>query len=205
MVTVVLAMPIERREAVVFGEDVLGHLLQHRRPTRCPRHESCFASGTCKHPDGRLSFALTNPVSPETTHPTPGVRPNMNANRPLVMSVLVVAISALGPREANAQQKGPVPDGTYTLSKISSGSLIQLGTLEIKNSTYRFGSEGKFESFTINDKGTITWSKGLSFLPDGWTHVRSEYMGKTKEGKPLIHIYYKSARGAQDLIDALKE
>ena len=109
------------------------------------------------------------------------------------------------PSALTAAEKGPIPDGVYTLMKISGGNLINLGTLEIRQQTYRIDDEKEFVPFTIDAKGAITWSKGLSFLPDGWKHESSSYAGPDKQGRPLIKIHYRSARGTLDLIDALKE
>jgi hypothetical protein len=106
---------------------------------------------------------------------------------------------------SEAAEKGPVPDGVYTLMKTSVGSLINLGELEIRESTYRDEEEGKFKDFKISDEGEIRWSKPLAFLPDGWKHVRSEFAGKDEAGRPMLKIYYKSARGASEVIDGIKE
>ncbi len=104
-----------------------------------------------------------------------------------------------------AAEKGPIPDGVYTLMKISSGSLIGLGEIEFRKLTYRDEEKGKFKEYKIDDKGEITWSKPLAFLPDDWHHVRSEFAGKDSQGRPMIRIYYKSARGTADVIDGIKE
>lgn len=116
----------------------------------------------------------------------------------------IVATFLAGPSVARAE-KGPVPEGVYTLMKISGGSLINLGTLEIRQKTYRVGDAGAFQPFTIDEKGGITWSKGLDFLPDGWKHESSEFAGNDSQGRPLIKIRYRSARGTPDLIDAVRE
>jgi len=89
--------------------------------------------------------------------------------------------------------------------KISGDTLINLGELEIRKSTYRDEQQGKFKDFKINDKGEIIWSKPLAFLPDGWKHVRSEFAGKDERGRPMLKIYYESARGTSDVIDGIKE
>jgi hypothetical protein len=109
------------------------------------------------------------------------------------------------PSQTEAAEKGPVPDGVYTLMKISVGSLINLGEIEIRKSTYRDEEEGEFKDFKISDKGEISWSKPLAFLPDGWKHVRSEFAGKDEGGRPMLKIYYQSARGASEVIDGIKE
>lgn len=118
--------------------------------------------------------------------------------------VFLIALSNW-PSRTQAAEKGPVPDGVYTLMKISVGSLINLGEIEIRKSTYRDEEEGEFKDFKISDEGEIRWSKPLAFLPDGWKHVRSEFAGKDKSGRPMLKIYYKSARGASDVIDGIKE
>lgn len=126
-------------------------------------------------------------------------------NLSVVLScAVVIALLNCSPR-LEAAEKGPVPDGVYTLMKISVGSLINLGEIEIRKSTYRDEEEGKFKDFKISEQGEIRWSKPLAFLPDGWKHVRSEFAGKDKEGRPMLRIYYESARGTSDVIDGIKE
>lgn len=105
---------------------------------------------------------------------------------------------------ASGQDKKSIPEGNYSLAKISGGSLINLGTLEIRKNTYRTDEKGKFAPFTVDAKGTITWSAGLTFLPDGWKHDYST-ITFDKQGKPLIRIHYLSARGTKDIIDGTKE
>jgi len=122
-----------------------------------------------------------------------------------VLSCAVVTALFNCPSRSDAAEKGPVPDGRYTLMKISVGSLINLGEIEIRKSTYRDEEEGKFKDFKISDEGEISWSKPLAFLPDGWKHVRSEFAGKDKMGRPMLRIYYESARGAAEVIDGIKE
>ena len=124
---------------------------------------------------------------------------------PFVLSCVVFAMFIGCASRSEAAEKGPVPDGRYTLMKISGDSLINLGELEIRKSTYRDEKEGKFKDFKINDKGEISWSKPLAFLPDGWKHVRSEFAGKDEQGRPMLRIYYQSARGTSDVIDGIKE
>jgi len=122
-----------------------------------------------------------------------------------VLSFAVVTALFLCPSRSNAAEKGPVPDGVYTLMKISVGSLINLGEIEIRKSTYRDEEQGEFKEFKISDKGEISWSKPLAFLPDNWKHVRSEFAGKDENGRPMFRIYYKSASGNSDVIDGIKE
>jgi len=89
--------------------------------------------------------------------------------------------------------------------KISSGSLIGLGTLEIRGKTYRVGEEGAFAPFTQDGSGNITWSAGLDIMPAGWKLGTSIYKGLNKQGKPLIEIHYTSPRNAAEVIDCVKE
>jgi hypothetical protein len=130
---------------------------------------------------------------------------NRFRNWSFMLCCAVVATLFTCPLQTGAAEKGPVPDGVYTLMKISVGSLINLGEIEIRKSTYRDEEEGEFKDFKISDEGEISWSKPLAFLPDGWKHVRSEFAGKDKSGRPMLKIYYKSARGTSDVIDGIKE
>ncbi|MFT3883182.1 MAG: hypothetical protein QM703_26465 [Gemmatales bacterium] len=97
-----------------------------------------------------------------------------------------------------------IPEGNYSLAKLSGSSLINLGTLEIRKNTYRTDEKGKFEPYTVDAKGNITWSAGLAFLPDGWKHDYSK-ITKDSKGKPLVQIHYISGSGTKDSIDGYKE
>lgn len=89
--------------------------------------------------------------------------------------------------------------------KISGSSLINLGPLEIKGGTYRVGDDKTFAPFTQDAAGTITWSAGLNFMPDGWKLGKSTYVGLDEFKKPLIRINYMSPRQAAEVIDCVKE
>jgi hypothetical protein len=99
----------------------------------------------------------------------------------------------------------PIPEGEYNCHKISGAQLIHLAMLEIKGSTYRFSKEEQFAPFTIDAKKEITWSKGVSFLPDGWKLGISKYEGPNAQGEPRLTIRYTSASGNAEVIDAVKE
>ena len=99
----------------------------------------------------------------------------------------------------------PIPEGEYNCHKISGSQLIHLAMLEIKGSTYRFSKEEQFAPFTIDAKKEITWTRGVSFLPDGWKLGVSKFEGTNSSGEPMITIRYTSARGAAEVIDAVKE
>jgi len=102
--------------------------------------------------------------------------------------------------------KGLPPNGEYTCMKISSGSLIGLGTLEIRNGTYRgLSKDGGFSPIVTNSDGTLGWSAGLRGMPDGWKITDSRYIGGDEHGRPLIKIYYRSKSGWNEVMDALKE
>ena len=102
--------------------------------------------------------------------------------------------------------KGAPPDGEYNCMKISSGSLIHLGTLEIRGGTYRgLDKTGGFAPMVINGAGNITWSQGLRGMPNGWKVYDSRYVGGDSQGRPLIQIYYRSGSGWNEMMDALKE
>jgi hypothetical protein len=113
----------------------------------------------------------------------------------------------LSPHRTHAQTAGNPPDGTYNCCKISGSSLINLGTIEIKNGTYRgLVAEGEFHKFTVDASGNITWSAGLAGFPDGWKVTESKYLGLSKSTKkPFMKVYYTSVRGTADEIDAMQE
>ncbi|MGC4004405.1 MAG: hypothetical protein QM811_15325 [Pirellulales bacterium] len=86
-----------------------------------------------------------------------------------------------------------VPEGEYNCHKISGAQLIHLATLEIKGTTYRTSKDASFEPFTVAADKTITWSKGMDFLPDGWKLGVSKYEGPNAAGQPRLTIRYTSA------------
>lgn len=89
--------------------------------------------------------------------------------------------------------------------KISGGYLINLGVLEIRDSTYRFDETEEFALFKIDAAGNIQWSAGLSFFPPNWKHTSSKFDGLNGDGQPIISIRYVSASGNSEVIDAVKE
>jgi len=89
--------------------------------------------------------------------------------------------------------------------KISGGSLIGLGTLEIKAGTYRVGDDKTFAPFTQDAAGNITWSAGLNIMPDGWKLGKSTFVGLDEFKHPMIKINYMSPRQAAEVIDCVKE
>jgi hypothetical protein len=125
-----------------------------------------------------------------------------------LMSLFAMACFLLPPVVQAADPKpgnpGPVVEGVYTMMKISGGSLIGLGDLEVRGTTYQAAGEGGFKPFTIDGSGFITWSAGLNIMPDGWKLGKSVYT-KDEKGRPLIQIYYTSPSNAAEVIDALKE
>lgn len=102
---------------------------------------------------------------------------------------------------------GAPPDGIYQCNKISVGKYIHIGTIEIRGRTYKgFSSQqGSFHPFTMDGSGNIVWTGGLTGFPDGWTLKPAKYVGLDYKGHPLLRIYYTSARGAAEVIDAVKE
>jgi hypothetical protein len=128
----------------------------------------------------------------------------IEAVKTMLKVLMAMAFCLLG-QTAKAADPGPAPAGVYTLMKISSGKLINLGELEIKGKTYRVGETGAFAAFTQDAAGQITWSAGLDIMPAGWKLGKSIYTGRNPEGQPLIRIHYTSARGAAEVIDCVKE
>ena len=56
---------------------------------------------------------------------------------------------------------------------------------------------------------SIVWTSGLkgmpNGIPNGWTIVSSKYIVPGEHGRPLIRIWYRSARsGALDVLDAYR-
>lgn len=101
--------------------------------------------------------------------------------------------------------RGTPPDGVYVAQKISpGGTLIGLGKLIIRGGTYSGIAGGGFAPYSVNG-GNITWSAGITGLPDGWRIRRSVYAGTDKQGRPYIQIYYVSKSGFNDMFDCLRE
>ncbi len=82
---------------------------------------------------------------------------------------------------------------------------MYIATLDIKGKTYRISKDDAFAPFTIDSTGTITWSAGISFMPQGWKLTSSTYKGLSKEGQPIILINYQSKSGFAEVMDCVKE
>jgi len=123
----------------------------------------------------------------------------------LPRQILLLCFSLLTLSAVSCNAADGIPAGEYNCHKISGTQLIHLAMLEIKDSTYRFSKDDAFAPFTIDANKQITWSKGVSFLPDGWKLGTSKYEGPNEAGKPRITINYTSARSAAEVIDAVKE
>ena len=100
---------------------------------------------------------------------------------------------------------GAPPSGTYVCQKLSGSSLIGLGHLEIRGSTYSGLGAGSSAPFSVGGSGDITLTKGLRGLPDGWTVSSTRYAGLDEMGRPLIRIGYRTSRGSTDQIDCIRE
>jgi hypothetical protein len=122
----------------------------------------------------------------------------------LVVAACAIAGCSSAMATARAAEGAP-PNGVYRLMTFSGGRLIRLGTLEIREATYRVGEKKDFSPYSIDAQGKITWSAGLSFLPDGWTHQYSKFAGPDDQGRPNIRIHYKSSGGNMEVMDAIKE
>lgn len=102
---------------------------------------------------------------------------------------------------------GAPPNGTYIVHKArtyTGGTDIELGKLVIQGNSYSGLDGGAMAPYTL--KGTdIIWTAGLNGMPNGWTIVSSKYIGSDEHGRPLIRIWYRSARsGALDVLDAYR-
>lgn len=100
---------------------------------------------------------------------------------------------------------GAPPSGTYVCQKISGSSLMGLGNLEIRGTTYSGIGGGGFAPFTVSGTGELGWTRGIRGLPDGWTVTSSRFAGLDYLGRPLIKIGYRTSRGSSDLIDCVRE
>jgi hypothetical protein len=124
-----------------------------------------------------------------------------------ISRMLLSTTLALGTVISAWADGGAPPAGKYNCMKISSsGSLMSLGTLEIKGSKYRgIGDEGDYAAYSVDSNGGITWSGGLTGMPDGWTVTSSKYVGADPNGHPMIKIHYTSPRGALEVMDCVQE
>ncbi len=105
----------------------------------------------------------------------------------------------------NGASAGSPPNGLYQCNKISGSSYIHLGTLEINGGNYRgFSNEGGFAPYSMTH-GSITWTAGLTGVPDGWRLLSSKYVGPDYAGRPMIKIEYMSPRDALEVVDAVRE
>jgi hypothetical protein len=101
--------------------------------------------------------------------------------------------------------KGTPPSGKYVAQKISpGGQLIGLGDLEIRGNTYRGIAGGNFAPFSVSG-GNITWSAGITGMPNGWVIRKSVYLGLDDMKRPYIRVYYRSTSGFNDAFDCIRE
>ncbi len=116
-------------------------------------------------------------------------------------------IDAPNTAQAGDVAVGTPPDGLYQCNKISLRSYIHIGTIEIRGKTYKgFSSQqGGFHPYSMDGAGNITWTAGLTGMPDGWSLKPGKYVGPDSQGHPRIRIYYTSPRGAAEVVDATKE
>jgi hypothetical protein len=110
------------------------------------------------------------------------------------------------PSTNQSAAKGTPPNGLYQCNKISGSSYIWIGTLEIKGNTYRgFDKAGSFHPLGSDGAGGITFTAGLTGMPDGWKLEHCNYAGLDSGGKPFIQIRYVSPRNAHEIVDAVLE
>lgn len=102
--------------------------------------------------------------------------------------------------------KGTPPDGTYTITMLTGGMLITIGTLEISGNTYRgLNKTAGFHPYNIDGTGNMVFSGGLSGMPDGFKLTSSGYEGTDNYGRPLIKIRYVGPTNTHDTMDAIKQ
>ena len=141
-------------------------------------------------------------VNPPGTRPPAPNQPRRTA--PSIANPNPPAKPAPAQEDPKPAGLGAPPSGIYNAHKISpGGQLMGLGKLEIKGNTYRGIAGGPFSPFTVAGDGNITWSGGLTGMPNGWTYVRSVYVGKDYRGRPLIKVYYRSSSGWNDAFDCV--
>lgn len=166
---------------------------------------------SCKADHIRLSNApRAIPVTARPVNSTPA--PAANTRTPMPVASTSRQQNASNRNEGdNALKppgKGAPPSGVYNCEKISGSMFMGLGKIEIRGNTYRGIDEagrGTFHPFTVDSSGGISWSHGLTGLPDGWTLRSSYYAGPDHMGRPLIKIYYRSKSAWNDLIDCVRE
>lgn len=147
--------------------------------------------------------AANAPVANAPAHAAPA---HPNQNHPNV-PVNKAPIDAPNTAQAGDVAVGTPPDGLYQCNKISLRSYIHIGTIEIRGKTYKgFSSQqGSFHPYSMDGAGNITWTGGLTGMPDGWSLKPGKYVGPDSSGHPRIRIYYTSPRGAAEVVDATKE
>lgn len=102
---------------------------------------------------------------------------------------------------------GAPPNGSYIVHKArtyNGGTDIELGRIVIQGNSYSGMDGGGMAPYTMNGD-SIVWTNGLNGMPNGWTIISSKYIGADEHGRPLIRIWYRSARsGALDVLDAYR-
>lgn len=109
------------------------------------------------------------------------------------------------PTNDNVKGLGAPPDGHYELYKLSVGSFIRIGSIEIRGNTYRgLTQDGAFHPYTIDTDGGITWTGGLTSMPAGWQLKKSFYTGLDPGGKPRIEVKYLGVHNTLETADATR-
>lgn len=109
------------------------------------------------------------------------------------------------PTNDNVKGVGAPPDGHYELYKLSVGSFIRIGSIEIRGNNYRgLTQDGAFHPYTIDTDGGITWTGGLVGMPQGWQLKKSFYTGLDPGGKPRIEVKYLGVHNTLETADATR-
>lgn len=151
------------------------------------------------------------PVPPRAPAPPATPPPTRTTPRPSVPAPPAPTAPAPRPPAAPAPPapgdtaQGAPPDGVYVCQKIGQ-TYMGLGNLDIRGNQYRgIGPDGGFHPFSVSGNGQITWSAGITGLPNGWTIRASFYAGLEHMGRPIIKIDYTSSSGWNDRIDCVRE
>lgn len=112
-----------------------------------------------------------------------------------LIAIVAAALVVAGPAIAAK----PIPNGTYGCLGYLGPTLMPMGTLEIRNGTFRYappgGKLGAFHPYKVDASGKITWSGPMGALNDpgvireSFVEERPSYRSIIVKHKPTPDAY----------------
>lgn len=108
----------------------------------------------------------------------------MTPRRTGLIAIGIVALAASGAEAA-------VPSGVYGCTGYMGSTLMPMGTIEIKGSTFRYAAPGDkpgaFKPYTVDGAGKISWNGPMGALNEAPSRIKDSYV-ETKPGYRSIIV-----------------